>query len=1315
MSKIIKKVLVAFVFAICAIALVGCQMGGGSGNDGGKDNGGNQTGATVAKIPANLQGTYKGDDVVVVVYESKVTITDPSGKTLEYTIYTEDGKYYVEEDGNKNYCTFGDGTVTNSHGTFSKNGSQGNNPGGDNPGGDNPGGETNTSDILAKLRRLSGISDLRLPEGGTVRAEDINETGLVGYGVLISGASEAFATYKTYFDAKVKAAGFEETLEGFTKLLEDGSILGIALSQDKDGSIQIAVIQASEVVTDEIPVATFQAQFKEATGIDIVFPSYVTGVVVPVFEIKNQVMANINFEAEGVSNATEAALLTIANIIGPNFEAEGLVKGEVTSNTYNGVVEFSVNYSTADYQSQLSISLSSYNGYTACTVFYSGPVPQGAPEWPAEAIAKIFGTNATVPVFEGQLGGVTAIEVQGKLSVLLSGIAEKDATLWLEKLVRAGFTKQGESDLYVNKYGEYDAAVVEAGYESGYLSLKFYLQEMTSSPWPSSEITAKFSAAVEAALPKLDGTNRSFEAREYNDSLIIYVTGNVSQQTVSDYYALLTKAGFVLSSYEYVYTFDNYDTLRVDASLGATGGVDAIIINVYYEEYKPIQYVLPDNFEAQILGFKLVKIGESYVYMYDYSGSSTMVEEYLYDASTKTWTHAAAQVYPFALEGKTINWKSFDQNDANAISQVVNRPQIDDFLRGTNALAYSFYESYLEALESDPANVIKDASKNETIAGVACEYVKWTNNSLTAAGLISTFELWIDPVTHMIFKVTSSLSYNGQEQTNTPFEIKSLNKNVTSFADAGISNCVLISFNGATLADTDHLWGTAITNQATCGTAGETYKVCECCHEKKVLESIPATGEHTPYMNGQEIMIVGDYEGHHSKYCTECKQYYDQEDCTYGNWVVDRAATCKSDGLRHHDCTVCHVSARETIPANPNAHMFLREYHNDATVVVPTKETAGSITWSCIEDCGATYTITLPILNDTNYSKVVFQDFDDNNYEFFVLDIAKLIKEMNDNMNPSFTIDSYYIQQYVFSWDNLAYNYDDNNPLYGFKGDIVADEVASVPKAIQGEYYNEDNLKAVIGESVVTIYAEQTASYTLYSKDGAIYFEVNGSKVYVTVNEDGTIEAGDFGLFAKRVAANIPSALRGVYVSEDEEDNTYIEVSASTVKVITGEDDPTYELYVDGDDYFFVMNNEKVYVNVEDEIVTVDDIGVFVRPGQGDEGEGEGEDDGEDDGDELEDTELWPTASIADFLGFEDFYTFGYEGAEYTWEASEEYGIIYVALTLPEDVDVDEVVASFISEVEGYDPEDQYVVLDGYYLAIQAYEGKVYVQYGIPQ
>ncbi|MBO4623440.1 MAG: OB-fold nucleic acid binding domain-containing protein [Bacilli bacterium] len=74
----------------------------------------------LAHLDASLQGTYKGDDVVVVVSESSVSITDPSGKTLTFDIYEENGQYYIEEDGIKVFCTFGNNTVTNSHGTFTK-------------------------------------------------------------------------------------------------------------------------------------------------------------------------------------------------------------------------------------------------------------------------------------------------------------------------------------------------------------------------------------------------------------------------------------------------------------------------------------------------------------------------------------------------------------------------------------------------------------------------------------------------------------------------------------------------------------------------------------------------------------------------------------------------------------------------------------------------------------------------------------------------------------------------------------------------------------------------------------------------------------------------------------------------------------------------------------------------------------------------------------------------------------------------------------------------------------------------------------------
>ena len=74
----------------------------------------------LAKLDADKQGTYYGDGVVVVVEESKVTITDPTGKVLTFDIYIENNEYFVLEEGTKIICTFGEGTVTNSKGTFTK-------------------------------------------------------------------------------------------------------------------------------------------------------------------------------------------------------------------------------------------------------------------------------------------------------------------------------------------------------------------------------------------------------------------------------------------------------------------------------------------------------------------------------------------------------------------------------------------------------------------------------------------------------------------------------------------------------------------------------------------------------------------------------------------------------------------------------------------------------------------------------------------------------------------------------------------------------------------------------------------------------------------------------------------------------------------------------------------------------------------------------------------------------------------------------------------------------------------------------------------
>ena len=119
MSKILRKIFIFIFFLVLGLVLVGCDKPNNP------DNGGKTDTPTLASLDANKQGTYYGDDVVVEITASKVKITDPSGKTLEYDIYQEGDKYYILEEGRKIYCTFGDGTVTNEKGTFTKNGQSG--------------------------------------------------------------------------------------------------------------------------------------------------------------------------------------------------------------------------------------------------------------------------------------------------------------------------------------------------------------------------------------------------------------------------------------------------------------------------------------------------------------------------------------------------------------------------------------------------------------------------------------------------------------------------------------------------------------------------------------------------------------------------------------------------------------------------------------------------------------------------------------------------------------------------------------------------------------------------------------------------------------------------------------------------------------------------------------------------------------------------------------------------------------------------------------------------------------------------------------
>ena len=62
-----------------------------------------------------------------------------------------------------------------------------------------------------------------------------------------------------------------------------------------------------------------------------------------------------------------------------------------------------------------------------------------------------------------------------------------------------------------------------------------------------------------------------------------------------------------------------------------------------------------------------------------------------------------------------------------------------------------------------------------------------------------------------------------------------------------------------------------------------------------------------------------------------CSSVSDTTAHDFGEWIVDKAATCQKTGTRHHVCTICNKSVSETIPVDTNAHNYATTWTSDAT------------------------------------------------------------------------------------------------------------------------------------------------------------------------------------------------------------------------------------------------------------------------------------------------------------------------------------------------------------------------------------------------
>ena len=1259
MSKIMRKIFIFIFFFVLGLVLVGCKKDTTKPDDGGKTDT-----PTLASLDANKQGTYYGDDVVVEITASKVKITDPSGKTLEYDIYQEGDKYYILEEGRKIYCTFGDGTVTNEKGTFSKNGSSTGPKAANIPtnlqgeyflgpmkiivsaskvkiieatgatmefnlyeengqiyviedgekiictfGEDSVTNKYGTftrngsalSNVTAaeaanKYKEFLGLTgDFRVPSGTSIQDTKFKEEDTDIYAITVIDPNEKYEDYYRFFNDFMLTNGFETStaISSIAYFKMGDMIYGASLAYDTTTNGLAIVASKMENETPpakDMTLEEFIADFKNETGITLSLPKFMEGPFtdrtiatdsgLAYYTISTKVNYTSSLDGQGIFNDIAAEL---ERVLSPY----GFAKGEPETTKYADLIEYAVTLTKTGVFDSIRLEVNAKD--SDCTVVISALLNKVTEDpnktWPSDKIKQFYDNQEIIPALDATFTNIEFVTIsENEIMVNVTGLDANALKDWKLTLTRDGFSEVEENSYKMST--DTKVARVYVGENNGVTTFEFKYMVETSTPWPKDFITEKLGSAAADVIPAVAEMGYTTFNKSYSyGTLTINVECETTENAIEAYRQALTKAGFVVSSNTYDYTLDNFDVIEILLLQRDSTHPNSFSLYITYDEYEGMELDLPENFKIQINqnGFSLTKIGESYVYEYQYQGSYKSVEVYLYDASLKKWLNSTGQVYTVSIPGVDgAQWQNYGTTDNPVYFQYVERPQLDEFLASTKGLAYEYYQKMLDA-----TNVVKDETKNANIAGVSCEYVAFSEStSVAGMSYSTTTELWLDPVTKMIYKCDYTLNMNGTVQKNTVYEIIAIDKTPTTLKAAGISNCMLPTFDKSKATDDDHLFGETQVVAATCGTAGETYQVCLCCGEKKIIATEAATGKHTPVTYNGEIAVFTDYNGHHMHKCEVCQQDYYIEDCTFDEWVVDRAATCKNTGTRHHDCKICGGRMSETIPVDRDGHLFVGTYTDNVTIVLPTKTTEGSITWTCLEECGASKSIKLPALSETSYTMGVYNDFlTDQNYKMYGLNLTKMTADINDLLKPASALDEFYISYTLFGgYNEFVYNYDENNPLYGFLGDAIADAQATISADFVGDYFNENNHKITLATNTIALASASgsIATYNLFTNSTGIYFEdASNTKIYITLNDDGSVTLTDLGTFEKRIAASISEELQGNYF--DEEKTTKVVVSASKVQVINANGKVyEYDLYV---------KDEEIYIITEDDVKVTCEFG----------------------------------------------------------------------------------------------------------------------------
>ena len=122
----------------------------------------------------------------------------------------------------------------------------------------------------------------------------------------------------------------------------------------------------------------------------------------------------------------------------------------------------------------------------------------------------------------------------------------------------------------------------------------------------------------------------------------------------------------------------------------------------------------------------------------------------------------------------------------------------------------------------------------------------------------------------------------------------------------------------ATSEEHIHKYVETITKEATCTENGiKTYTCSDC--QNSYTEEIPAIGHSIKIIPAKEATCTetGKTEG---KYCSVCNIILTEQsdipkkDHSYGDWIIDKAATSTSEGEKHRVCNICQNIETATIP-----------------------------------------------------------------------------------------------------------------------------------------------------------------------------------------------------------------------------------------------------------------------------------------------------------------------------------------------------------------------------------------------------------------